>query len=178
VKATLAKVKPFSFEVDVEGWNAEKANKARARLNSVAKEVAIEKFLRKAIADKVIGPSDVPAWSQVLLTPKPNGSWRFCLDYRLLNKYTRRNGWPIPNILDVLANIGSYKPKFFAKMDCTAGYHQVPIAEECQKYTTFITKYGNYMWLRTPMGPSNAPSMYQKSMIYKSIIKKSATYNR
>ena len=49
-------------------------------------------------------------------------------------------------------------------MDCTAGYHQMPIAEHCQKYTTFTTKFGNYMWLRTPMGPSNAPSMYQKAM--------------
>jgi len=68
VKATPAKVTPFSFQVNEEGWNAEKANKARARLNSVAKEAAIEKFLRKAIADKVIAPSDAPAWSQVLLT--------------------------------------------------------------------------------------------------------------
>ena len=162
VKATPAKVTPFSFEVDEEGWNVEKANKARARLNSVAKEVTIEKFLKKA---RVIAPSDAPAWSQVLLTPKPNGSWRFCLDYRMLNKYTRRNGWPIPNILDVLAKIGSCNPKFFAKMDCTAGYHQVAMAEACQKYTTFTTKFGNYKWLRTPMGPSNAPSMYQKAMM-------------
>ena len=100
----------------------------------------------------------------MLLTPKPNGTWRFCLDYRMLNTYTRSKGWPIPNIQDVLANIGSHNPKFFAVMDCTAGYHQMPIAEHCQDYTTFTTKFGNYKWLRTPMGPSNAPSMYQKAM--------------
>ena len=118
VNATPAKVKPFSFEVDQVGWNTERANKARARLNSVAKDAAIEKFLKQAIADRVIAPSDAPAWSQVLLTPKPNGSWRFCLDYRMLNTYTRSKGWPIPNIQDVLAKIGSYNPKFFAVMDC------------------------------------------------------------
>ena len=107
----------------------------------MAKDAAIDKFLKQAIADRVITSSDAPAWSQVLLTPKPNGTWRFCLDYRMLNTYTRSKGWPIPNIQDVLANIGSHNPKYFAVMDCTAGYHQMPIAEHCQDYTTFTTKY-------------------------------------
>lgn len=49
-------------------------------------------------------------------------------------------------------------------MDCTAGYHQMPIEEQCQAYTTFTTHVGNFKWLRTPMGPHNAPSLYQKAM--------------
>ena len=164
VTETPAKVTPFAFNVDDEGWNAEKANKARARLKSAAKNAAIDKFINQAIADNVIAPSDASAWSQVLLTPKPNGSWRFCLDYRTLNKYTRSTGWPIPNIQDVLANIGSHSPKFFAVMDCTSGYHQIPIEEQCQKYTTFTTHRGNYKWKRAPMRPKNISSMYQKLM--------------
>ena len=164
VKATPAIVTPFAFDVNKEGWYAERANKARARLFSPDREAAIEKFLTQALKDKVIAPSDSPAWSQVLLTKKPNGKWRFCLDYRTLNKYTLTKGWPIPSIQDVLAKIGSYRPKFFAVMDCTAGYHQMPIEEQCQNYTTFTTKFGNYKWLRTPMGPHNAPSLYQKAM--------------
>ena len=159
-----AKIKPFAFDVDHDGWNAEKANKARARLQSAAKNAAIAQFVNQAIADNVIAASDAPAWSQVLLTPKPNGTWRFCLDYRTLNKYTKSAGWPIPNIQDVLANIGSHNPKFFAVMDCTSGYHQMPIEEQCQKYTTFTTFMGNYKWLRAPMGPKNIPSLYQKVM--------------
>ena len=138
-----AKIKPFAFDVDHDGWHAERANKARARLQSASKNAAIAKFVNQAIADNVIAPSDAPAWSQVLLTPKPNGSWRFCLDYRTLNKYTKSAGWPIPNIQDVLASIGSHNPKFFAVMDCTSGYHQMPIEEQCQKYTTFTTFMGN-----------------------------------
>ena len=164
VSTTPAKIKPFAFDVDHDGWTAEKANKARARLQSAAKNAAIAKFVQKALADNVIAPSDAPAWSQVLLTPKPNGTWRFCLaDYRTLNKYTKSIGWPIPNI-HVLASIGSHRPKFFAVMDCTSGYHQMPIEEQCQQYTTFTTFMGNYKWLRAPMGPKNIPSLYQKVM--------------
>ena len=92
VSTTPAKIKPFAFDVDQDGWTAEKANKARARLQSAAKNAAIAKFVQKAIADNVIAPSDAPAWSQVLLTLKPNGTWRFCLDYRTLNKYTKSIG--------------------------------------------------------------------------------------
>ena len=165
VKPTPAKVTPFAFDVDHDGWTAEKANKARARLQSAAKNASIDKFIAQAIADNVIAPSDAPSWSQVLLTPKPNGSWRFCLDYRTLNKYTRSVGWPIPNIQDVLANIGSHNPRYFAVMDCTSGYHQMPIEERCQKYTTFTTHEGNFKWLRAPMGPKNIPSLYQKAMV-------------
>jgi hypothetical protein len=164
VRATPAKVTPFFFDIDKDGWYADRSNKARARLYAADREAAIEKFLAKAIKDRVVAPSDAPAWSQVLLARKPNGKWRFCLDYRTLNRYTLTKGWPIPNIQDVLAKIGSHKPKYFAVMDCTAGYHQMPIAEECQNYTTFTTKFGNYKWLRTPMGPHNAPSLYQKAM--------------
>ena len=164
VRITPAKVTPFSFEVNKQEWYAERSNKARARLFSADKDAAIEKFIDQAIKDKVIEPSTAPAWSQVLLTKKPNGKWRFCLDYRTLNKHTKTKGWPIPNIQDVLAKIGSHKPKYFAVIDCTAGYHQMPIEEQCQDYTTFTTKFGNYKWLRTPMGPHNAPSLFQKAM--------------
>ena len=87
------------------------------------------------------------------------------LDYRLLNRYTKTKGWPIPNILDVLANIGEHRPNFFAVMDCTSGFHQMPLSEACQKFTTFTTKYGNWKFTRAPMGPTNIPGQYQKAMV-------------
>ena len=99
-----------------------------------------------------------------MLTLKPNGKWRFCLDYRLLNRYTKSRGWPIPNIEEILANIGSHSPNYFAVMDCTSGFHQMPIEEQCQFLTTFTTAYGNYKFTRAPMGPKNVPSQYQKAM--------------
>ena len=78
VKNTAAKIAPFAMEVDEQCWNAEKANKARARLQSAAKDAAVWKFIQQAIADGLIVPSDASSWSQVLLTLKPNGKWRFC----------------------------------------------------------------------------------------------------
>ena len=47
VSTTPAKIKPFAFDVDHDGWTAEKANKARARLQSITKNAAIAKFVQK-----------------------------------------------------------------------------------------------------------------------------------
>ena len=40
------------------------------------------------------------------LTPKPNGKWRFNVDYRALNKYTKAARALIPNIAKLLRYIG------------------------------------------------------------------------
>ena len=42
--------------------------------------------------------------------------------------------------------------KVFAIMDCTAGYHQVPLDRESQKLTTFLLPTGKYSFKRAPMG--------------------------
>ena len=59
----------------------------------------------------VIEVSHAPAWSQVHLVPKPDGKWRFTLDFVQLE------GWPIPNISDTLKRIGDAKPTVFG-LEC------------------------------------------------------------
>jgi len=36
-------------------------------------------------------------YSQVLLTPKPDRTWRFCIDFRKLNLCLKGMMWPIPS---------------------------------------------------------------------------------
>ena len=68
-------------------------------------------FLEKAISNNIIRPSQTTAWSQLLLTPKPKGKWRVCMDFRSLNTQTKSMGWPIPNIKDMINKIGSKRAK-------------------------------------------------------------------
>jgi transposase InsO family protein len=155
---------PIRFEVDEEKWFHDPYNRQPTRAQSLARQYAIDKFLAKAIADGIIKPSSAPAWSQLFLTPKKNGDFRICLDYRNLNKLTKRIAWPIPRIDEMLHRIGSHCPLFFAVFDLTSGYFQCPIYTESQKFTTFATSRGNFMWTRLPMGQSNAPAHFQQEM--------------
>ena len=136
VGSTPAAISPFEIEVDESEWLQLKSEKY-PRPQSAAREQAIRKFIRKAIADKVIRPSQASYFSQVLLTPKANGSWRFCVDYRNLNRITKRSGWTIPNIEGLLRKVGSHKAKYYASLDYTSGYHQAPLAESSRKYTAY-----------------------------------------
>jgi hypothetical protein len=126
--------------------------------------MAINKWIEQASADKIIQPSNATAWSQLMLTKKPNGSWRFAIDYRALNKFTKAARAPIPNIRKMLNNIGRHKPKFFAKMDLTSGFYQMPLFEEHMKYTAFITDNGIYEFMRASMGLLNSPWYFQGIM--------------
>ena len=89
----------------------------------------MSKFVKKNINNNIIRPSQATARSQLLLTPKPNGKWRVCMDFRSLNTQTKSMGWPIPNIKDMINKIGSKRAKWFAVLDLTSGYHQAPIDE-------------------------------------------------
>ena len=108
----LAKIDPFELELkDKRVWYQTPGNKRSARLQSISKQYATKQIKDKAIANKIIRPSPATIWSQILLTPKPNGSWRFCVDFRTLNAVTKTNGWPIPNIAQLLQRIGKQKAK-------------------------------------------------------------------
>ena len=160
-----ANLPPFEIHITKEQWISMRSNKGYCRPQSPEKTAAIRKFIEQALADGVIAESQASQFSQVLLTPKPNGSWRFCIDYRALNSVSEGQGWPIPNIKSMLQRIGNHRPELFAVMDLTSGYHQAPLSKASQEYTAFITEMGLYKWLRVPMGPKGAPSYFQHQMV-------------
>jgi hypothetical protein len=60
----------------------------------------------------VIDPS-TPEWaSQVVLIPNPEGSTRFCVDYRRLNALKARDLYPLPRIDECLDSLG--EAEFFS----------------------------------------------------------------
>ena len=77
------------------------------------------KQVKDMLKNKIIQPSEATAYSQVLFVPKPNNKWRFCIDYRNLNKCCDSSGWPIPNINLMFTRIGSVRAKVknFAKIE-------------------------------------------------------------
>ena len=161
-----ADVKPMVIDVDNDEWNQAK-NRTPPRLQTLAKQTEIRKQVGEMMAQGLIQPSQAASYSQVLLAPKPNGTWRFCIDYLRLNEALKRTMcWPIPNIQGMIQRIGSRKPKFFACTDFTKGFWQTEVDPKSRHLLAFITPFGLYEPIRVPMGVATAPSYFQQKMAH------------
>ena len=158
-----AKVPPFDILVNEQDWYETKTQKA-PRLQSVAKQASIRKNVTQMLDLGIIRPSAESTYSQVHLVPKPDGDFRFCIEFIDLNKACQKHGWPIPHITSALQRIGNAKPKIFGKIDLTKGYYQFPLAERCKKITAFICFMGNFEWMRTAMGLVGAGGYFQQTL--------------
>ncbi len=82
--------------------------------------------------------------SQVLLTPKPGGTFRFCVDFSSLNDASVSNGWSLSRIKEMMTRIRFKKPKYFAVVKMTQEYYRCPISINSRDYTAFTTSMGTF----------------------------------
>jgi len=153
----------MSLDIDIEKCQVP-ANQRAPRLQTSKMQDELRRHIKNMLDQHIIQPSSAPAYSQVLLVPKPFNETRFCMDLRALNKVHTIEGWPIPNIQAMLRDIGLAKPKYFGIMDLTQGYFQAPLAAFSRAFTAFITFLGLFEWLRVPMGLKGAPSYFQQTL--------------
>ncbi|CAK9821240.1 Retrovirus-related Pol polyprotein from transposon 17.6 [Anthophora retusa] len=127
----------------------------------------IARQMKEMLDKKIIEPSDSPYNSPVWVVPKKSDAsgkqkWRIVIDFRKLNELTDQDAYPLPDIDDILSQLGN--PKFFSALDLSSGFHQIPMDENSKKYTSFSTPQGHYHYNRMLFGLKNAPATFQRMM--------------
>lgn len=120
----------------------------------------IRKEVRYMLDNDIITPSSSDWSSPCVLVPKADGSMRFCVDYRKVNKVTKTDSYPIPRIDDLIDQVSN--AKFVTKIDLLTAYFQIPLTERAQEISSFVTPDGLYKFKVMPFGMVNAPSTFQR----------------
>ena len=164
LRREAALVPPMEVELNDDIRFDSRGNRLPPRIQGRIKDAEIDAQVTKMLEANVIRISTASAHSQVLLTPKPDGSWRFCVDYRRMNQCCKSISWPIPNITQMIQRLGKKKLRYFGVMDLTKGYFQTPLSERSKHLSAFITASGLYEYNRVPMGLMGAPAYFQRIM--------------
>ncbi|XP_077541014.1 uncharacterized protein LOC144153239 [Haemaphysalis longicornis] len=122
----------------------------------------IEREVSAMVEMGVIERSSSPYHAPVVLVRKPDGTYRFCVDFRRLNDVLVPDAGPIPRADCLIAEVGGRK--YFSKMDFSKGYWQVPLDQASREKTAFSTPSGLYHFKSMPFGIKTAPAVFAKLM--------------
>jgi hypothetical protein len=85
-----------------------------------------------------------------ILVPKKNKDWRMYVDYTDLNNVHKKDPFWLPRIDQVVDSTAGCSLLSF--LECYSGYHQIPLKEEDQIKTSFITPFGIFCYTSMPFG--------------------------
>ena len=134
----------------------------RPYYRTVQQRKDLQSEVDKILLDNVIRPSTSPRSSPVLLKKKPDGTFRFLVDFRRLNAVTKKDCFPQPSAEELLLRLAGHT--FFTKLDLKSGYFQIPIATADKEKTAFVTPDGHYEFNILAQGLMNAPPTFQRVM--------------
>ena len=138
----------------------------RARRMSPQELEVVRAQLAELLEKGYIIPSASPFGAAVMCIPKAGqpGKYRMVIDYRRLNALTVADRFPLPDIQELIDEIGTKGYRYWCSFDLASGFYNVPILEEHRERTAMSTPLGTYEWRVLPMGLKNAPSIFQRNM--------------
>ena len=161
LSSTSAAQHSISIEPGTEPINTRPYRLPEAQKEEVRRQV--QKLLQEGIIEE-----SSSAWnSPILVVPKKAGvsgqpKFRLVVNYRKLNAKTLENAYSLPDITEILDQLG--QAKYFSCLDLAMGYHQIDMDPKDIDKTGFSTKEGRWAYRRMPFSLKTAPATFQRVM--------------
>ena len=128
----------------------------------IALEPQIEAQIGEMLDRDLIEPSDSPWASPINVIKKRDGSFRFTVDYRKLNKCVQDVAFPIPRIDTLLTKLKD--AHYFTCVDLQDGFFNISLDKASRPITAICTHVGLFQFKRLPQGLRTSPSIFVSIM--------------
>jgi hypothetical protein len=123
----------------------------------------MEKEIKKLLDAHIIIPLRYSEWiANLVPVRKKNGEIRLYIDFRNLNKCSRKDNYPLPKMEHMLQKVSGSKVMSF--IDGFSRYNQIAVHPEDKEKTAFTTPWGTFMYEKMPFGLMNAGATFQRAM--------------
>jgi hypothetical protein len=123
----------------------------------------MEREIKKLLDARIIIPLRYSEWiANLVPVRKKNGEIRLCVDFRNLNKCSRKDNYPLPKMEHILQKVSGSKVMSF--IDGFSGYNQIVVHPDDREKTAFTTPWGTFMYEKMPFGLMNAGATFQRAM--------------
>lgn len=128
---------------------------------SPARQKLVNEELDRMLELGIVEPSKSDWSSPILLLDKPDGSRRFCVDFRKVNQVSKKDAYPLPMVSTILDRLRG--ARYLSSLDIKSAYWQIPLEENSKEKTAFtIPGRGLFQFNTMPFGLSNAPATWQR----------------
>ena len=96
----------------------------------------------------------------IIVVLKGDGGKQLVINYRALNKATRKFTWPMPKVEDIFLKLNG--AKYFSALNLRAGYHQIPLDKSSIPKTGFNLPFRKNKYVKVPFRLAQAPAYFQE----------------
>ena len=133
--------------------------KQKLRSISLLLLLVTEKEIYNLPKAKIIIPLRYSKWiANLVVVRKKNGEIRLCVDFRNLNKCSKKDNYPLPKMEHLLQKVSRASVMSF--LDGFSGYNQVAVHPDDQEKTAFTTAWGTFIYAKMPFGLMNAGAIF------------------
>jgi ribonuclease HI len=123
----------------------------------------MEKEVKKLLEAQIIVPLRFSDWvANLVPIRKKSGEIRLCVDFRNLNKSSKKDNYPLPNMEHILQRVTGASR--ISMIDGFSGYNQISVMLEDREKTAFTTPWGTFIYAKMPFGLMNAGATFQRAM--------------
>ena len=122
----------------------------------------VKNEIEKLLAAKVICSSHSRWSAPIIVVPKGDGGKCLVIDYRALNKVSRKFTWPMPKVENIFSKLNG--ATYFTTLDLHTGYHHIPLDKPSIPKTAFNSPFGKYEYIKVPFHLAQALAYFQELM--------------